>query len=1293
MKKIDKKIYKKTNKQKVKVRKKIPILNILFLILILILSLITSLVFKNRENLRNIFTNKNKIKAPQASKAADLNIGDIVYYDHKRAADSNNEKKQTVTIKPGDSSHPGSGYNTDQTFNVKDYNTTWRVWDKKDDGSVTLISNKTVATMNIKAAVGYIWWEHNAHKVASIFGYGKGADVGKNKAGEDIGATKGITYKVGSGINNSPDMEESKDRGTWTIGGEYPKDEKDKINISGAKALTLQEVEEKFEINKEKVNNPKNGFNTNETVYYGGPYYGNEAETTMTYVVQRNIGSLKQNWNNKEKGQAKNSRYVMKDSHYYWNKDNITSENIPNIKYKEILFNGMDKWCGLATNALSVTAEGGKVGYNIGRMTSEGLGSANYLLIRSNGSTWNEFGQSPSLRVMVFMNKNNNYYTAEQVNGEKAWDLQVPVTKEKKIEIDNYQKLDFEPQINLVQNEKKIKANKENNRYIANVTYEEGIKRIGKGDDAKFEEINTKYNIEISNLPAGYTFKIEGQDTNEIDVSQKDNIKIIISKAGQDLPARDLDASDLHIGDIVYYNHKYAPNKDHEANQTVTIGKGSASTPGSGWTNHNPDPDPDPDPPTPPPPPTPPVPEPPTPEPELPTPEPTPYHPLRVYPPKLPDNPDSNMQKFNAKEYNTTWRVWDKLADGRVMLVSNKTVANINTKGAVGHIWWEHNAHKISSIFGYGEGADTNATKGTEYKVGSGIDDAPDMTEGDKGDWKIGEEPEDKIHISGARSLTLPEVEEKLGITDKSIKDETTSSWIMSSDPGYGNQTITSIAYVVQRDIESSNQNWKTEEDRKKGKAKNKVPDGYKMTDKYYYWQKDLMPETKYKEMLFNQLNRYGALATNVLAVCCRGAGVGFINAGVSSGSVGTGGGDFLVYSTDSGWEERANPSNLRVAVYLKSKIRYIPAGGNAWDIYEASSEDKNVKLKVLNLSSASIDKIGIKASKVNTDGVLLEDITKESKTSTKVNEKYEYNLNIKKYSGQKREGEGDDATFSIIDNKYNVEITGIPEWYDYKILGKEGKQIDLDEDRTLEYELVIYPKAGKQAVQVEYDGGQDDETFKAKGVIGNVVIKSDGKELGRTDGVTLKIGVNSVSVDNVDLFDQTNNSIIKKYTVEFERSSDDKSLHTVKYDIDKEKLVVKYVSPNKEIMVKVAEDSKKYLPNITEIKLKLVGDWKETPVTLKPIDFTTKLNVPERDEEGNPITYSLQKDGNVPGYYVSIDGFNVNLKQILKLPFTGTELSGKNIAIISLGLFGIALLFRFRKKIVLIFKEYTMMK
>ena len=326
MKKIDKNIHKKQNKRKVKARKKISIINILFLVLIL--SLISRLVFKNRENFKNIFTKKNKIKASQASTAADLNIGDIVYYDHKRAVKKEDEVKQKVTIPVGNSKTPGSGsyQSGNQTFNAKDYNTTWRVWDKLSDGRVMLLSNRTVpyedSAKNLKrfntyGAVGHIWWEHNTHKISSIFGYGEGADTN---------ATKEFAYKVGSGIDDAPDMTALNDptdetkgyKSDWKIGGKYPEYEKDKINISGARSLTLPEVEDKLEITSDKI---KSGFGDIEIGNNWHIPYGTKKEnTTIPYVAQRDVDSPDQDWTGGDrlKGKAKNKipGYAMTARYY-----------------------------------------------------------------------------------------------------------------------------------------------------------------------------------------------------------------------------------------------------------------------------------------------------------------------------------------------------------------------------------------------------------------------------------------------------------------------------------------------------------------------------------------------------------------------------------------------------------------------------------------------------------------------------------------------------------------------------------------------------------------------------------------------------------------------------------------------------------------------------------------------------------------------------------------------------------------------------------------------------------------
>lgn len=297
---------------------------------------------------------------------------------------------------------------------------------------------------------------------------------------------------------------------------------------------------------------------------------------------------------------------------------------------------------------------------------------------------------------------------------------------------------------------------------------------------------------------------------------------------------------------------------------------------------------------------------------------------------------------------------------------------------------------------------------------------------------------------------------------------------------------------------------------------------------------------------------------------------------------------------------------------------------------------------------------------------------------------------------GIKRYGTGDDAEFKEGPHgaKYNVEITGVPEEYEYKIIGKDGKEIDISENTSKEYEVVVYPKPIKHSIDIEYVGGTDDkENFF---VTGDIVIKSGELEVGKKEDVTLKIGENLVEVDNVDLFNKDTNTVGEITDIIFIKYNPDENLHTAEYNPDTKKMIVTYVPNNKNISISVEEDSKKYLANISEIKLKLVGGEKEIPVILKPDKnnkFDINIPVPERDDSGSPIIYTLEKDGALTGYLVKVNGYKISLKPILKLPYTGAELTPKNIAIFCLGIYLINLSFKIRRKSNFEFKSSSIIK
>ena len=277
----------------------------------------------------------------------------------------------------------------------------------------------------------------------------------------------------------------------------------------------------------------------------------------------------------------------------------------------------------------------------------------------------------------------------------------------------------------------------------------------------------------------------------------KESLKNILTKTNKQKTEQSYSGKDLKEGDIVYYNHEitkpegkneYVPVDQNKL--TVKLPNGSAKYPGTG---------------------------------------------------------NGNEQTYTAKDQKTVWRVWDiNKTTGEVTLIS-ETLPKFDRKAAIGYIWEEYNMHKVASTFGHGYGANKNTsfTNSTSrnpnftYKVGSGLENT-----GDTARWKIGEEPGDieKITKSGTRALTLDDLEEKLNMTDETIKNGTTSSYVESN---YGKIMSTNISFP-QREVEGLTQNWADKTIAKASKQ------DVKAKNRYYYWRKNKIPETKHKKLLWN---------------------------------------------------------------------------------------------------------------------------------------------------------------------------------------------------------------------------------------------------------------------------------------------------------------------------------------------------------------------------------------------------------------------------------------------------------
>ena len=199
----------------------------------------------------------------------------------------------------------------------------------------------------------------------------------------------------------------------------------------------------------------------------------------------------------------------------------------------------------------------------------------------------------------------------------------------------------------------------------------------------------------------------------------------------------------------------------------------------------------------------------------------------------------NSVQNFTATE-KTRWRVLS-IENGVVELISENVIksdtnANFILKGAIGYLYAERELNEVCKIFGYGYGADT--TKGGSYTTG-----------GPKDKQITG-----KIEETGARSITIEDINKKAGITEA---DYTTL------DSSYGSITNpTSNVYYPTVNGDSTT-----------GKSTSAGVKNLKYT--YYDYYKSKIENTDIQNMLFN--GNYGLASrcihtkSNVAYFCVRG--------------------------------------------------------------------------------------------------------------------------------------------------------------------------------------------------------------------------------------------------------------------------------------------------------------------------------------------------------------------------------------------------------------------------------------
>ncbi len=177
----------------------------------------------------------------------------------------------------------------------------------------------------------------------------------------------------------------------------------------------------------------------------------------------------------------------------------------------------------------------------------------------------------------------------------------------------------------------------------------------------------------------------------------------------------------------------------------------------------------------------------------------------------------NSVQNFTATA-DTRWRVLS-IENGVVELISENVIktsdtnANFILKGARGYLYAERELNEVCKIFGYGYGADT--TKGGSYTTGGPID----------------KQITGKIEETGARSITIEDINKKAGITEA---DYTT---LRSSYGSTTNPTLNVYYPTVNGDSTI-------------GKSTAAGVKNLKCT--YYSYNKSKIENTEIKNMLFN---------------------------------------------------------------------------------------------------------------------------------------------------------------------------------------------------------------------------------------------------------------------------------------------------------------------------------------------------------------------------------------------------------------------------------------------------------
>ena len=386
-------------------KKKISIFAIFAILFVIIVgrnnsySLNEIVVSNNRQN---IHEKEEKFETVRGSK---LKIGDYVNYDHTLQVDPNTKEtikvpsdKLTYTSYKGDLDNSGNGIGT-QTVDVSGYKTKWRVYDIQGDQVLLMPETQPTAEIRTKSALGYLWYEKEAHNIAGLYGHGYGADE-----------TKEFNYEVGSRIPSENDRRTETTEGT----GARPMLLKD---IEEAYGITTDEQRQELNDYWDKERNPVGSNNLTISIYYPTLNKTNaratEDPTLNSAIFSEATGDIGVSKTTKELIGIKNENYNIDKL------DKVHTKTYDANTGKDIQKEIIHKY-GNYLGSRSLIVDSDLIHFHRGYVGTYYFSSASGYFGRGSSSEFKSYDEgSLHPRPVVFLSSANKYYK-EQGEGEYA---------------------------------------------------------------------------------------------------------------------------------------------------------------------------------------------------------------------------------------------------------------------------------------------------------------------------------------------------------------------------------------------------------------------------------------------------------------------------------------------------------------------------------------------------------------------------------------------------------------------------------------------------------------------------------------------------------------------------------------------------------------------------------------------------------------------------------------------------------------------------------------------------------